>query len=159
MIYCQQLREYVIRPVLHDLGKYSRNAEELLLLTAAQESGLGKYLHQLGDGPAIGIYQMEPATHDDIWQNFLEYKPTLGNTILRWEMPRAFTDNNAKEMAGNLYYATAMARCFYLRFAEGLPHFKEVEAMAKYWKKYYNTPKGAGTVEEAKENYKKYVNI
>ncbi|WP_441001312.1 hypothetical protein [Fodinibius sp. SL11] len=157
MIYCKQLREYVIRPVLHDIGKYSRNAEELLLLTAAQESGLGKYLHQLGDGPAIGIYQMEPATHDDIWSNFLKYKPTLGDTILRWEMPRAFADNNAKEMAGNLYYATAMARCFYLRFYESLPEFADVEGMAKYYKKYYNTHKGKATVKEAIENYNKYV--
>jgi len=157
MIYCKQLREFVIRPVLHDLGKYSRNAEELLLLTAAQESGLGKYLHQLGDGPAVGIFQMEPATHDDIWNNFLKYKPTLGNTILRWEMPRAFTDNNAKEMAGNLYYAVAMARCFYLRFYESLPEHDDVVGMARYYKKYWNTEDGAATVEEAIENYNKYV--
>jgi hypothetical protein len=157
MIYTEHLRKHVIRPVLHDIGKYSRNAEELLLLTAAQESGLGKYLHQLGNGPAVGIYQMEPATHDDIWNHFLEYKPTFADIILRWELPRAFDDNRAEEMAGNLYYATAMARAFYLRFYESLPEYDDVRGMAQYYKKYWNTKHGAATVDEAVQNYNRFV--
>lgn len=35
------LREYVIRPTLRDLGLYSEAAEELLMLTAADELECG----------------------------------------------------------------------------------------------------------------------
>jgi hypothetical protein len=49
------LRQYVIRPTLQRLGLWSLAAENLLLGTAAQESKLGYYLHQL-EGPALGLY-------------------------------------------------------------------------------------------------------
>lgn len=157
MIYCNHIRKYIIQPTLRGIGKYSRNAEELLLLTAAQESQLGTYLHQLDNGPAVGIYQMEPATHDDIWTHYLKYNQHLADKILQWELPRAFEESDAKEMAGNMYYATAMARAFYLRFAESLPEYDDVRGMAKYYKKYWNTKLGAATVTETVENYQRYV--
>jgi hypothetical protein len=64
-----------IGPVLRQLGldEYRMQAaEELLLGTALQESGL-IYRRQLNNGPALGLFQMEPATHDDIWADFLTY--------------------------------------------------------------------------------------
>ncbi|KAF0118141.1 MAG: hypothetical protein FD149_866 [Rhodospirillaceae bacterium] len=67
----------VIRPTLLHLGLHSPAAEALLLGTAIQESRLGTYLRQTGGGPALGVYQMEPATHEDIWTNFLAYRPDL----------------------------------------------------------------------------------
>lgn len=150
----KQLREYIIQPVLKEIGCYSKNAEELLLLTAAQESHLGTYLHQLDVGPAKGIYQMEPSTHDDIWENFLRYRKRLSGKVQQYELSKP---NNADQMAGNLYYATAMARCHYLRFSESLPEHNDIEGMAQYYKKYYNTHKGKATVKEAISNYNKYV--
>lgn len=147
-IHAKQLRECIIRPVLRDLGLYSEAAEELLMLTAATESLCGKYLHQVG-GPALGIYQMEPATHDDLWVNYLKYKPALSEKVARY-------GHEARELPGNLYYATAMARIHYLRRPEALPSAMDERALASYWKAHFNTHLGAGTVEKAIENYRQY---
>lgn len=64
------LRDLIIRPTLVEMGHYSPAAEALLLGTAAHESHGGRYLSQIR-GPARGIYQMEPATHDDLWRHYL----------------------------------------------------------------------------------------
>ena len=82
MLNVDQLRVDLIRPSLDGLGKWSPQAENLLLLTAAVESALGTYVRQKGGGPALGIYQMEPTTHDDIWANWLRYKPDMVERIL-----------------------------------------------------------------------------
>ena len=54
----------VICPALEKLSLWSPSAEELVLGTAIVESGL-TYLKQHGDGPALGLWQVEPATHDE----------------------------------------------------------------------------------------------
>jgi hypothetical protein len=61
----------IIEPVLHHLTEipYDRAAAQLLLGTALKESLQLKYRRQI-QGPALGYYQMEPATHDDIWNNY-----------------------------------------------------------------------------------------
>ena len=112
-----QLRKYIIQPTLRGLGMYSQAAENLLLGTAAQESGF-KFLHQLGGGPALGIYQMEPATERDIWDNYLAYREQIAKKVqvLCIKEPAP-----SYELIGNLYYATAMARIHYRRVSEPLP--------------------------------------
>ena len=66
----QQLLDYIIKPTLEYMGgNYnSKNAQMLLLSTAAIESKCGYYIKQI-NGPALGIWQMEPATHTDIMFN------------------------------------------------------------------------------------------
>ena len=61
----RQFAERVIRPALVKLRLQSPAAEALLLGTAVVESGLSA-LVQAGGGPALGLYQIEPATHADI---------------------------------------------------------------------------------------------
>jgi hypothetical protein len=145
------LREYIIKPTLQYLDLYSKSAENLLMGTAAQETKLGRYLKQI-NGPAEGIYQMEPRTHEDIWNNFLPYKIPLKEKILQFATPRE------DELVWNLAYATAMVRIHYLRVTEPLPHEDDIEGLAKYWKDYYNTRLGKGTVNEFINNYKLLVN-
>jgi hypothetical protein len=152
---CKQLREWVVRPVLEHLAPeipYSLDAEELLLGTCAQESHMGTWIDQTtpGPGPAYGIFQMEKATHNDLLKNFLKYKPALGASLLRY-----VTYTEAEEMVGNLYYAAAMCRIHYFRSPGKIPH--TLSEQAAYWKKYYNTVLGKGTVREYQENYLKYV--
>ena len=62
MIDNKQLRELIIGPSLDALQMYSKEAEEILVFTCASESLGGTYLKQV-KGPALGIYQMEPATY------------------------------------------------------------------------------------------------
>lgn len=146
------LRQYIIVPVLNGLDLYSDSGVNIELGTSAQESGMGSYLHQV-NGPALGIYQMEPATHDDIWTNYLAYKPDLVKKL------RQFSNGTRDEnqLVGNLFYATAMTRIFYLRCPEPLPDADDILGLGQYYKKYYNTSQGKATVEQFVENYKKYV--
>ena len=83
----EQLRKDIVRPAIEKIGLWSQEAEDLLIGTAAQESHLGTYLRQLGDGPALGIFQMEPATHNDIHENFLRYKHDLRNRVDDFFLP------------------------------------------------------------------------
>lgn len=145
------LREYVIRPTLKFLGLHSRPAEELLIGTAAVESEGGHYLHQLGEGPAVGIFQMEPNTHDDIWGNYLDYRQSIADSVRMLD-----SRTRAENMAGNLYYATAMARIHYLRVPTALPPRDELRELAQYWKDHYNTSQGKGTVRDFISAYKRF---
>lgn len=149
-----QLREHVIRPVLKYLDPvipYSLTAENLLMGTCAQESKMGTYLVQLGDGPALSIFQMEPATHDDIWDNFLLYNPEIANKIAC--LSSTNNASHAVELIGNLSYAAAMVRVHYFRRPESLPYGNGVPGLASYWKCHYNTECGKGTEEEFIRNY------
>ena len=145
MIDALHLLKEVIRPVLLDLRLGGPYAEALVLGTACVESHCGSWLVQLEDGPARGIYQMEPATHDDIWYNCLSGAPDLAKKVNRWRVQYG-NGMGADEMKFNLAYATAMCRIHYRRVAEALPD--NLPAQAAYWKKYYNTPAGAGTVDK-----------
>lgn len=153
-----QLRDYVMRPVLKYLEPeipYSISAEQLLLGTAAQESRL-KYLHQLGKGPAVGLWQMEPNTHNDIWKNYFYGDQHRG---IKTKLQSLRVDDfpgiiDSHEMAGNLYYACAMSRVYYWRIREPLPPPDDPYKMGAYWKKYYNTEAGKGTIEQFEESWK-----
>jgi len=151
MIDIKQFREIVIRPALKLIKLYSPEAEELLLGTALQESRL-QYIKQLGTGPALGVFQMEPRTHDDIWKNYLSYKPDLAKAV-----GKLSHSVNAQSLATDLLYAAAMSRVHYLRIPERLPAEGDIGGQAAYWKQYYNTYLGAGTEEEYLEVWKTYM--
>jgi hypothetical protein len=137
----------VITPALTALGLDDdlQAPIELLLGTALQESGL-IYREQLGGGPARGLFQMEPATHDDIWANFLKYRAGLAAKVRQFLAGGA---EDAEELINNDRYAAAMARVQYYRMGQivgkdPLPDASDVAGMADYWKNYYNTSGGAG---------------
>jgi hypothetical protein len=142
----EQLRELVVRPALHHIELWSPAAENLVLGTALVESK-GEYLHQV-KGPALGLWQMEPATHDDIWANYLRYNATIREHVKELQSPASITEG-ALELIGNLYYGAAMCRIHYRRSPYPLPAANDAEGMARLWKNAYNTARGAGTVEKA----------
>lgn len=150
------LRLYVIRPLLKKIGLWSESAENLLLGTAAQESSLGMYLHQI-NGPALGIYQIEPATHLDIWLNFLDFRPALKIVMQNLVSKKFSLQNPSSELIGNLYYSTAIARIIYFRAPFKLPRASDIAGLAEYWKIHYNTSLGRGTVEEFIKNYNRQI--
>jgi len=147
----QQLREYIIRPTLIELDMYSQDAENLIAGTIAQESQMGEFIKQIGGGPALGICQMEPATHNDIIDNYLSYRPEL---MERLEGIGKFCDAN--EMIYNLRYAVAMCRIHYYRQKGAIP--SSVEGQAAYWKSGYNTEQGKGAIMDYIYNYGVYAN-
>lgn len=156
MIDPQQLKEYVIRPALSYIDMYNVGAAQLLLGTAAVESQMGYYLHQI-NGPALGIYQMEPDTENDIWVNYINFRPTLKSKVERYYIRHLKEDN----LISNLGYATIMARLKYYRSKYKIPEPNDLDAMAKMWRFVYNTRLGAHddktAIEKYKDGYKQYV--
>lgn len=163
----QQLKDLIINPTLMEMGPQfaSPYAVELLLGTAAQESHLGEYIKQLGNGPALGIYQMEPATYRDIWENFIRYRHEIKRALVRMFpdiSTRRASDVSewqlipppAERMIYDLKFATVMARLHYYRVDEPLP--RDPQEYAMYWKTYYNTEEGKGTVAEFLHNWARF---
>lgn len=149
-----QLVDSVIVPVLHHIKLYSDEAVELIAGTIAQESDMGEYLRQIR-GPALGICQMEPATHKDIYDNFLKYRPCL-----REKLEQLCSDYNgaaAEEMVGNLYYSVAMCRVHYFRVPKKLPKVGDLKGQAAYWKRWYNTPLGHGTEGQYIKSFERHI--
>ena len=145
----------LVNSVLKQLNaeiKYSIHAENLILGTAAQESAYGKYTVQIGGGPALGKFQMEEATHNDIWKNFLKYKPRLAKLVLSIS---GLTEPDFNALEKNDIYACAMCRVHYFRKKEPIP--TTINGYAWYWKQFYNTSEGKGTISEFINNYIKYV--
>ena len=153
-----QLKDLVVKPVLKGLGMYSVVAEQLVLGTICQESR-GVYLKQLGGGPALGICQMEPNTHKDIWLNYLKYQRDIVKDLSEFISAAAegsyavagYPDHD--ELISNLKYSVAMCRVHYWRKPNALPKANDINGLASYWKQFYNTVKGAGKTEEFVNNF------
>lgn len=150
MLNIDQFRKLIVQSTLYDLMLYSENAEELLVFTCAVESDGGTYLQQL-KGPAIGIYQMQPVTYNDLWQNYIKSNGPL--------MLRLFSNfcvasiPSEDRLIYDLRFATAMTRIFYDRIKQLLPSAKDENAIWEYYKEYYNTSLGAAQKDSAMEKY------
>lgn len=146
----------MITDVCKALGKYSREAVQLLLGTEAAEGSLVHRV-QIGGGPARGLWQMEPETVVSLFENYLRYRPTLyWKTLAMWlditgdmaRQWRSITAPTSRFLAYHLehddVFACAMARIKYLPAPAAIP--KTVEGQAAYWLRVYNAG-GKGTVE------------
>lgn len=151
----KQFRSSIIQPALKNMNMYSADDEELLILTMATETLGGYYLFQHG-GPALGIFQMEPATHEDIWRNYIAERP-----ILLRQMQTLFSPGKPRPipstMVSDLNYATVMARLFYERVKENIPSKSDMEYQALFYKRYWNTSLGAADVKTVLQNYYRYI--
>lgn len=147
-----QFAAHIVEPALMHMRLWSPEAQELVLGTCVQESGGLQYIKQLGNGPALGVGQMEPATHDSLYANFLVYQPHLLALVKEIE-----PSCSSKALLWNLRYSAAMTRVHYRALKAPLPKPGDIQAQAAYWKKYYNTAAGKGTVEEYLRNWNKHV--
>jgi len=143
----------LIKVVLRKMDDHSPSAVNLLLGTAAQESHFGTYIAQI-KGPAMGVFQMEPDTEKDIWQNYLAYRES---EIEKLHLIAGVTGPGGFHLWGNLIYQIMMARYHYRRQPGALPDADDIQGLAQYWKEYYNTFMGRGTVEEFIRNYKHFI--
>ena len=135
MLAATQTLSMVIRPALSKINLWSPSAEELVLGTAIVESGL-TYLRQHNDGPALGLWQVEPSTQNDLYTNFLNYRPELGSQLMELRAPNLSMDEN---LATNLMYGAAVCRLCYYRKPDALPEAGDIEGHAAFWKQHYNT--------------------
>lgn len=161
----RHFRRFVIEPVLQDLGLCTPAAVALMLGTALHESaGLAALTEiepgPLKLGPGIGVYQIEHPTHEDLFASFL-HRPkyqALGDKVEAY-LGRAPSPD--EQLATNLAYATAVARCLYYRATEPLPAFEhrtvtDLGELGGYWKRHYNTELGAGTPDQWVASFARY---
>lgn len=145
------IRNKIIQPALVAINSYSLAAEQLVMATGMAES-LYKHTRQIASygppikyGPARSWFQIEGATHRDIWGSY------LGSSKKQYllEGLKKISDHpgELEELVNNQTYAAAMCRIYYLRIRAPLPKENDWPGMAQYWKKYYNTAMGKGTVE------------
>ena len=130
---------------------YSRDASYLVWGTGAHESMGFTKRRQMGGGPAMGLFQMEPATFWDNVNNYLVYRPRIADKI---KQICGIDDFHVKDLLTNDKLAICMCRIKYLRAPDSLPD--TLSGMAAYWKTHYNTREGKGTEEEFTENYIRY---
>jgi len=149
-----QFRESIIQSTLKDLLLYSPEAEELLIFTCACESIGGTFIRQV-KGPALGIYQMEPETYNDIWQNYLRNKTSL--TMILFSNFDVNFQPSPDRLIYDLRFATAMTAIFYKRIKEKLPAANDVDAIWDYYKRHYNTVKGKAQKEESIKKYHQFM--
>ena len=132
----------IIKLALQHLGLDSEDAREMLYVTGKAESGY-KALQQYGGGPALGFFQMEPNTAIDIWDNYVMYRPKYRDKLFSL----GFDDGNIEFcLLSNIGLQAAFCRLHYRRVPSALPKKDHLEAQAKYWKKYYNSHLGKGTI-------------
>ena len=149
----RQLRDLIFETMEYCGMVISDSAVNLLVGTICQESNCGEYLKQI-KGPACGICQIEPNTAKDIINNYILKRANLFTSYSRLYNKNLTLEQN---LCYNLMFSIFMCRVFYLRFAEKIPD--TLEGQAKYWKKYYNTSKGKGTVEQYITNYRRFNNV
>lgn len=152
----KHLHNFIIVPALDHIGLNSLAASRLLLGTAMVESRL-KWVRQLSGGPALGLFQMEPTTHDDIWTNWLVAHLDLAHRVA--ELGCKLWPSGPTQMVGNLLYAAAMARCHYRRVPAPLPSPDDPKKLARYHKIFYNTFLGATEVRRSERIFAKAITI
>jgi len=141
--------------------RYARATANLLWGTCIAES-LGRYHRQVGFpwthlNGAWGLWQTEHLAVEDNLM-YLTRKPLLAQKSGEWlfgvkgaDCTTLFTVSHysmlplCQLIAGWDRLACLMARLHYLRIPKPIPD--SISDQAKYWKKYYNTSLGKGTVE------------
>ncbi|MAR92291.1 MAG: hypothetical protein SV765_01190 [Pseudomonadota bacterium] len=128
--------QYVIRPTLEKLDRWTPALENLLLGTAAQASQLGRNLNSQG---GQGLYRISAELHRQVWDQFLAFDPELASIVRGFASQREFLSNPDRELAINLAYATAIAWAVYAwRGAEIPTAADDGEAMAHCWYQYFD---------------------
>lgn len=149
--------EFVIKPVLDQLdvaagAKGTMNTQaaiNLILMIVAHESGLMTYSKQVR-GPALGFTQMEPATFNWLVEWLGKTRPHLLDAM---GMFGPVGEHDPLMMVVSPQYAVAAARMNLLRFPERLPEADDLDGLARYAKKYWNTYKGKATEADYKNAY------
>ena len=152
-ICAKELRHYVVRPALKHLGMWSPTGENLLLGTAAKESGLGFHLKQ-ANHQALGIYQISPRMHRNIWDSFLAPHAELSSKVRGLASQREFLCHPHHELATNLVYATAIAWLIYHRSGIQIDKInkEDITAMGRLWQRHFRS-RNPGTIQSFLESY------
>ena len=132
-------RAIVIDPALFRISTIvpiSVVAANLLMATAAVESGLGTYLTQI-NGPALGVFQIDPQSLSGLQ---LSLTTSQRDVLAKIATPKPYS----VQIETNLLLAAAICRLFYWQIPAPLPP-NTISGLWSYYKTYYNTSLGSTT--------------
>jgi hypothetical protein len=148
---------FILVPTLSAVGLGNVQAYVLLLGTGIIESDLS-YFEQKGPGKAMGFFQMEEKTYQDL----LRYLNRYDNAKLKERcLAASFYDAwpPSEAMVHNLRWATLMCRLKYYMQPEKLPEWDDAKGMAAYHKRYYNTLGGKADIDKSEKVFESLINI
>jgi len=156
MIYQLQMLA-LIKETLEDMGfkYYSHDAMMLVYNTGLVESKYKYLMQKGGSNIARGFFQCEPWVAVSVCKDYLQYRDSLMKKVaeicyLDWKYFINPTESDWKKiLTTNITAQIVFCRLHYWRVPKKLP--KTIDEQARYWKKWYNTAKGAGTIEHFKE--------
>lgn len=129
-----------IQLICNCLGNGKNDVAHLLLFeTAKAETGLGS-IEDKTIGAGIGICQFDKFPFNDLKKRSLTFKDKILKdlgvdiSLVEWEHLRY-----------NSFLSLLFCRLLYKPFSEEIP--KDKTSRAGYWKRYYNTVAGKGTIE------------
>lgn len=174
-------RRDLINYVTKKLNMYSPISTELILGTGIIEGNNFNLIKQLENGVAKSAYQIEPATHNDNFKNYLIHRPKLARNFLELAGEKSvfkvidedliddfikdyiesemYTELAQTSLMYNEAYAIAHCRLKYYRSNFKMPQSFDIEEIAKIWKEHYNTNLGKGSVEKFIEEYNYYTKL
>ncbi|NVN09694.1 hypothetical protein [Nguyenibacter vanlangensis] len=143
------IKARIILPVLAALALPGDPVARLQLATGIGNAETGYRTKVQEGGPALGFWQVEPRTHDDVWRNFLVVEPPLRQVVLGY-LPARFRGQPvgaAPAMIESDAYAAAMSAIVFWRSPVPLPPRGDAASQCRAWKAGYNTSLGAGAVD------------
>ncbi len=144
------------------LGKrdafYDGNVAVLLLGTAAVESDF-KPRFQASGGDAIGLFQVEYGTFRDLWNRVIKNKyPALYSAVLK-RYGDAAGALKFEELQKSDELCAVFARIKYAESGKPVPEASDTAALARYYKRVYNTLHGAAKEKDFIKKLKLHMNI
>ena len=133
----------IINWSLNNLDMNSEDVSVLVFRTGMAESGY-RHLSQMGSGPAVGFFQVEPATIDDTWNNYAVYRNPIMDILKNMGFD---PDDSRMRVMSSIALQAAFCRLKYRRDRLAIPPADDLYAQAAYWKRVYNTVLGKGSVE------------
>ena len=127
---------------LEDVGiPNTEEARYLVFETGMAESGY-RHLEQIGGGPALSFWQIEDWVCQDIWDNFIVYRKPYIQAMYKLGL---IEESIPFCVFSNIALAAAFCRIYYRRMPGAIPN--SMPERAAYWKRFYNTVEGKGTVD------------
>jgi hypothetical protein len=130
----------IVKVVCDSLGYGANdNADELLTETAKAETRLGLMKDKTILNVGVGLMQFDKIGFEDTKQRSMKYKDKILDK-LKVDISKV----ELNHLAYNPFLSILFARLKYKLIPEEIP--TTLEGRAKYWKRYYNTNAGAGTI-------------
>lgn len=145
-------RRMLIRTVLEGLELWSPDVEVLVLRTGAVES-LYLFRAGLNDAPERGFWQIHPQTAADVLFRYLDLPSKAGRKarlerMLGYSLDTLDEDRLLleHELRTNDILGVSICRLWYLLSPYRIPKAEHVRSQGWLWKRWFNTSRGAGTI-------------